>query len=138
MRLSKQHGSHKVMLNITPLIDIVFLLIIFFITVAQITKVNEERLQLPKLKGDQDQEPTTVTININTAGEITISGSRRSVAETVVLVGNELASVGNDPRLVRVMIRCDRMSSNETLHELIRQFKQMDITQVRYAVESGS
>ena len=42
-------------MNMTPMIDIVFLLIIFFMTVNQVTEVSKERLSLPQVKGGEDQ-----------------------------------------------------------------------------------
>ena len=63
----------------TPMIDIVFLLIIFFMTVSQVSEVNRERLELPQQQGSQDQKPAVLTININELGEILVGGSRLSV-----------------------------------------------------------
>ena len=57
----------------TPMIDIVFLLIVFFMTVSQISESNKELLQLPQLEGSQDLQPSTLTVNINRAGDILVS-----------------------------------------------------------------
>jgi biopolymer transport protein ExbD len=137
MRLSRRTGSHRVMMNITPLIDIVFLLIIFFVTVSQITEVNEEKLDLPKLKGEHDQSPVTIVINVNAEGKVFVASRQRTIAEAVILVGNELAKVGDEPSLIRILVRHDRNATSKTYNELLRQFKQLNITQVRYSVESG-
>ena len=51
MKLSKHRRRPDVAFNMTPMIDIVFLLIIFFMTVSQITQVNDEPIELPKLEG---------------------------------------------------------------------------------------
>ena len=55
MRLSKKKKSNAIQMDLTPMIDIVFLLIIFFITVTQITKVNNEVLPLPKVLASEEQ-----------------------------------------------------------------------------------
>ena len=42
-------------LNLTPMIDVVFLLLIFFMTVSQVSKINKERLDLPQQQGAEEQ-----------------------------------------------------------------------------------
>ena len=124
------------MMNMTPMIDIVFLLIIFFMTVSQITRVNEERLELPVLKGAEDQVPTSLTINVTREGVIKISGSEKSIAETVYIVGRELEKVDNIPSRIQILIRGDRLSQNATVNELCRQMAQLGISNVRFGVEA--
>ena len=68
MRLSKPRKQGQLGISMTPMIDIVFLLIIFFMTVSQITYVNDEPLELPQLAGTDDQETSTFTINITSEG----------------------------------------------------------------------
>ncbi len=121
----------------TPMIDIVFLLIIFFMTVSQITRVNEERLELPKLRGAEDQSPTSLTINVTKEGVIKISGSERTVAETVFIVGTELEKVGGLATRLQVLIRGDRLGQSATVNELCNQMSQLGITNVRFGVETG-
>ena len=94
MKLSKSKRNHKLMMNMTPMIDIVFLLIIFFMTVSQITRVNEERLELPKLRGAEDQSPTSLTINVTKEGVIKISGSE---VDVLVKLGMIAKAAGADP-----------------------------------------
>ena len=137
MRLTKHQGSSKVMMNITPLIDIVFLLIIFFVTVSQITEVNEEKLNLPQLTGEEEQMPTKIIININEAGEILISGRERSIADTLSIVGTELAKVNNEPAMLRITVRCDKNANAQTYNELLRQLKTLNITHIAFSVQSN-
>ena len=80
MRLSKPRKQGQLGISMTPMIDIVFLLIIFFMTVSQITYVNDEPLELPKLAGTDDQETSTFTINITPSSNIVISGKETSLS----------------------------------------------------------
>ncbi len=49
-RVKKAQGTGAVRFNMTPLIDIVFLLIIFFMLVSQFTKLELEQVELPVAK----------------------------------------------------------------------------------------
>ena len=52
--------------EMTPMIDIIFLLIIFFMVAAQFANQSKVDLQLPKETGEQlkNESPSTLAINI--------------------------------------------------------------------------
>lgn len=135
MKLSKHKRNTDASMNMTPMIDIVFLLIIFFMTVSQISRINEEPIELAQIRptGTEDIEPTVVTINIDRSGEIIISGTTRSIADTIVAVVNEMATVGNEPSLIKVLIRTHRFARSETVNELVTQLNELGIVQIRLA-----
>ena len=51
MRLTKRGTTSLPDLNMTPMIDVVFQLLIFFMLVPHMSQVNKELLELPKLSG---------------------------------------------------------------------------------------
>ncbi len=119
----------------TPMIDIVFLLIIFFMTVTQVSKLNKEQLELPKLKGTEDQKPSVLTVNVTEAGEIVISGRQFSSGEFVSLVNRELRRVGDDPRLLGIVIRADQRGASAGVNSVVAALNNLQIKRVRIAVE---
>ncbi|HAN98274.1 MAG TPA: hypothetical protein DCQ98_12960 [Planctomycetaceae bacterium] len=135
MKLSRQRRRPDLAFNMTPMIDIVFLLIIFFMTVSQITQVNDEPVELPKLEGLEEVDPKVFTINVRQDGSLVISGSDVDLPAAVLYVGQELAAAGGDPGKVRVMIRCDRRASSAPVNELVRRLVDLGVRQVRVGVE---
>ena len=69
-------------LNMTPMIDVVFLLITFFMIVSEITRQDEiEDMILPDVtasKPDDNPDPNRLVINITKTGAIYVGGSSRS------------------------------------------------------------
>ena len=64
------------------MIDIVFLLIIFFMTVSQITRTVDYPVELPQVgEGASEAKTATVTINLNDKGEV-IVGPRSALERT--------------------------------------------------------
>ena len=124
-------------MNMTPMIDVVFQLLIFFMTVNQVSKANKEQLELPKLKGTQDQIAATVTINVDAAGDVIVSGNRWSVAELVSHISDELQQLGNDPSQVNIVLRVDRRSECRTANQIIAALNTLHVTRVRLGVESA-
>jgi biopolymer transport protein ExbD len=125
-------------MNMTPMIDIVFLLIIFFMTVTQVSKINREQVELPKLQGAEDQKPTTLTVNVDRAGEIVVSGNRVTTARLLAIVSQELAKVGDDPSRLTVVLRADERGTSRVVNDIVKSLARLQITRVRIAVQVPS
>jgi len=117
------------------MIDIVFLLIIFFMTVSQISAVNHERVELPQLEGADKQKPVVLTINVNDEGEIIVAGKRLAVPQFISMVARQLVEVGDDPDKLTCVIRGDHRSESKTMNEIVNALTRMQIKRVRFAVE---
>lgn len=135
MRLTKRRRNTRPEMDMTPMIDIVFLLIIFFMTVTQVSKLNKEQLELPKLKGTEDQKPSVLTVNVIETGEIRVSGRTLSSSEFVSMVNRELRRVGDDPNLLGIVIRADQRGASAGVNEVVTALNNLQIKRVRIAVE---
>ena len=84
MAVKIQKGNALASLSITPLIDVVFLLLIFFLVA---TKFDEEEsaldIQLPQATESTPiwSQPQSLIININRKGEYYVSGKNVSAKE---------------------------------------------------------
>ena len=72
MRLNKSAKRQSLKPNMTPMIDVTFLLLIFFISVNQITEANNEPVELPKLQGSNDLQPSVLTVNVMEDGQTVV------------------------------------------------------------------
>lgn len=137
MKLNKGRRGGKLEINMTPMIDVTFLLLIFFMTVNQISNTNAEPVELPQLKGSQDQSEAVITVNVDQLGDIIVSGNRLSLGQFASLVGTELAANESDPTRIRVVLRADRRGTSRVVNEIVAMLVRLDIRQVRIAVRSG-
>ncbi len=135
MRLSKHRRNTRPEMDMTPMIDIVFLLIIFFMTVTQVSKLNKEQLELPKLKGTEDQKPSVLTINVTEPGDLVVSGQEYTIGELISLVNRELRRVGDDPNLLGIVIRADQRGASVGVNSVVAALNNLQIKRVRIAVE---
>lgn len=136
MLLRKHRRDTSVVVNMTPMIDVVFLLLIFFMTVSQVSKINSEQVDLPQLRGSEEQKPATIIMNVNKDGEIVVSGTVYTASQLTGLMLDELSNVGNDPNLLKVVIRADRRGNSQAVNEIVTMLKKLDLTRVRIAVQS--
>jgi biopolymer transport protein ExbD len=71
----KRQNREPVEVNLTPLIDIVFLLLIFFMVSTTFTKENHLKLDLPEASAEPVNQPDSVVeIIINAQGDYSING----------------------------------------------------------------
>lgn len=61
-------------INITPLIDVVFILLIFFAVTTSFIAASSIKVDLPKAKGEAVEEKKNIRLAINSSGEIFLDG----------------------------------------------------------------
>ena len=92
-------------LNITPLIDIVFLLLIFFMVSTTFQKESELRIQLPTADQEARTEPSSpLEIVISADGQYAIGGrtlSDNSLATLIEALGTAAGNERDRPLIVR-------------------------------------
>lgn len=135
MRLSKRSGSRLLRMNMTPMIDIVFLLLIFFMTVTQASRIKEEQLELPQQEGSRDKETSSLTINIRQDGQLVMLGRVLQLDRLLALVNEELVRVDNDPRRINIELRVDQRGESRTANQVAKSLEQLNIKRVSFAVQ---
>ena len=127
-----------VTINLTPLIDVVFLLLIFFMVSTTFSKESELRIQLPESSDEpmQEQRNSTLEVEISADGVYAIKAPGDTVARQLLGTDREtlyraLASAsGNRTDLVTV-IRADRRTAHESViraMDILRRLGHTDIT----------
>ena len=91
-------------LNLTPLIDIVFLLLIFFMVTTSFSRETRLLVSLPEASGSAENAAESIEVLVDREGGYAINGSRLVNAEVDSLVrGLELES-GGDVSLLVVLV----------------------------------
>ena len=138
MRLSRSRSPRLLGMNMTPMIDIVFLLIIFFMTVSQITQSLDEPINLPNVGPDgQPLESVSITINLHADGRKVIAGQKFEMKELIRAVRKELARVDNQGDQVRILIRCDQDCPGRYVNELTQELGKTGTSRVRVSVQGN-
>ncbi len=135
MRLRKVKRTYGCEINIAPLIDVVFLLIIFFMTVSQISRVEVEDLALPEAeKGETPQRAPAgrFIVNVHKDGRIVVAGRTRSITALQGMLGRELEE--RSPEDLTVLLRGDQETRWEDIAEIMRVCAGRGIGRVRVAV----
>jgi len=136
MRMSKRtHSGGSLEMNMTPMIDVVFLLMIYFMTTLNASSISKEPIDLPPLKGTQEQTETGLTINVSDSGAIYVVGQEVTLGELIPLVSEEIAKTNNDPSQVRVVVRADRRGTSQRVNEIVTALVKLEITRINIGVK---
>ena len=136
MRLKKtsrraQSTMHE--LNITPLLDLVFvLLVIFIITTPQMMNNLEMTLPSGKPPPPQKEKPKINKINVAASGQITLNEQMVTAAE---LKADLQTMKVSDPDL-KVVVKGADETDYQNLVSVLDVLQQLDITKVGLATEA--
>ena len=125
-------------IEITPMIDVVFLLIIFFMTTAQFAQMTRAEVDLPLERGEEEQEAEEAGLVIN----ITADGTLIVASETVTMDGLERfvrdeidRRPDRSPSGVKLLIRADRRTDTAVLNDVITRMQKLKVGAARMATE---
>jgi len=121
--------------DMTPLIDVVFLLLIFFLTTTQLAAHSQLELDLPKERGERrgaGDEPGLI-VNLRRDGSLVVLDGVVPLSEVVAL-----ASRMRQGRLdARPVVRADRGAPAQSLNALFDALRDAGIEGVTFAVSPG-
>jgi len=146
MRLPDTFGQRSPFrFNITPMIDVVFLLIIFFLVASYFVRSEQSRpVSLPEAAGGKMEDQVSqnrLTITVEEDGSFSIGGQVLPEAEVLGRI-QELADLkdksDNTAAKPEVRIRSDRNAHFSEIRRLIEHCAAHGIRAIRFAVTGPS
>ena len=134
MRLSKHHRT-RLEVNMTPMIDVTFLLLIFFMTVNQVSKANREKMPLPPLAGSQDQSDAELIINIDHDDSLIVSPNFINLNELAAMVQERIQRADGQPERVPVLVRVHRDADCRMANRVLAMLEKYKINHATVGVE---
>ena len=134
MRFSQRNRSKAPALALTSMLDVIFLLLCFFVTVSVFSQWESEiSIKLPNAKTAESPErlPGEIIVNLAKDGRISVN----SVTLTLEDLGARLAKVAKFYPGQPVIIRADKEVRYETLVKLIDTCRASDIWNFSLATE---
>ncbi len=134
MRTPKLLSVGSASINMTPMIDVVFLLIIFFLVSSHLAKQeNHVELALPTAASALDDPETreTLTVNILANGQWQIAGANVDERSTPTKLRQRVMRTGEP---VQLRIRTDRHVPYSRIEPLLRQAAEAGIGDIVFSV----
>jgi biopolymer transport protein ExbD len=126
MNISRHLRPKEASFDLTPMVDVIFLLIIFFTLTSQFTSTTHTPLDLPEERGEPDapKETHELVIDLDRDGNVKVLGQSYDLATLgTFLAGREFAVEGQTveegvEQPVDVVIRADRACTTASLNAL--------------------
>lgn len=139
-------GSREAEVNLTSMIDVIFLLIIFFLLVSELSDLQvaaDVELAEAKTAIENDSAaPDRMVINMTRGGDLVVNGEKTTglaLSATIELA----AEVHRDEAgkvLVDVLLRCDQRVPYEKVEQILNTCARFGVRRVSFktaAVENG-
>lgn len=134
MRVPAIGSRHELRVNMTPMIDVVFLLIIFFLVSSHLARQESQfPLPLPDAESGEQADAKTdrVVVNLLRDGTLLFSGRKVTPDEFLRRLRNEVAEAGND---LEVRIRSDRGVAFRFVQPILLSVSKAGVRKVTFAV----
>jgi len=133
---NSRNTIRTVAIDMTPMIDIVFQLLIFFLVTAQMAQQTRATLDLPKEKGEEtkETEQAGLTINVLADGSVVVNDEVLSYEALDRLVDEAIARAGGVNEL-KPLVRADRNCDAAKLNEVFNRLSARGLTAIRLATE---
>jgi biopolymer transport protein ExbD len=84
--------------DLTPMIDVVLLLIIFFTLTAQFARTQQAPMDLPREKGEKgaEEKPAALVIDLNQDGRLSVLGTETDLPNLTRMVEGEVIRMGEN------------------------------------------
>jgi biopolymer transport protein ExbD len=133
-KTSRSHHGSLNELNITPLLDLVFvLLVIFIITTPQMMNNLEMNLPSGKPPPPQKEKPRINRITVDANGQITLNNQ----AVTAAQLKDGLQQLKSDNPDLSVVVKGDDSVDYQNMISVLDVLQQLDITKVGLATEAN-
>ena len=128
-RYGHENGATEI--NVAPLVDMVFILLIFFLVTTSFVKETGITVEKPTAAKSVQLEPQSVMIGISSTGDIFMGGKKIELVSVRMLVKEEIARNPEKP----VIIVADGQSRNARLVDVIDECKLAGATKISLASE---
>ncbi len=137
MALQIKKGRALDSLNLTPLIDVVFLLLIFFLVATRFAQDDRELpVLLPSAASavPMTTEPTELVVNVDATGQYMILGERMSLDKVESILRR---SVADNPINQMVIIRGDRNVAFQAVVSVMDLCNKLKVPSYKISTEAG-
>ena len=132
MKLRSQ-GVEEPDVNLTPLIDVVFLLLIFFMVSTTFDKESELSIELPNAQGEvSERETLQVEVSIDAKGNYAVN-NERIINSQINTLKAAIAKVAGDKRDIPMIISADGRASHQSVVAAMDAARQLGFSKLTFA-----
>jgi biopolymer transport protein ExbD len=133
MRFGRSNNPEEATFDLTPMVDVVMLLIIFFTLTTHFAKTQLAPMDLPREPGvrvEKEDEQGAITVDLRTDGSMSVLGTNTDMPGLLSMVQAEMARGGAG---VELIVRADRAAPARHLNRLANALASIGVRQWKLA-----
>jgi len=124
-------------LNITPLIDVVFLLLIFFMVSTTFQRESEITIELPESSGDAvEKEKTVIEVSVDSQGSYFVN-KRRLKNNDIKTLKKAISVTRGDNKEPKLIISADKMTPHQSVIKVMDAARQLGLVNLTFATKQA-
>lgn len=138
MKLGGMRQSEEPELNLVPLIDVIFTLIIFFVLTTSFNQRSALKLQLPSAQSNAQTEPgERLTLLVDAEGKFFVGNMEVLKTDTATLK-DAIAQVAGSRRDMPVLLRADARTPHQSVVTAMDALGQLGFVRISIATTPES
>ena len=138
MRFRKDNELKQVEVNLTPLIDVVFLLLIFFMVSTTFDKQAQIEIKLPEAESSEvvEKDPEIIAIGVNAEGKYYVNNEELLKSDADTLKRMLIKTAKNNKELP-VVISADGKAPHQSVVTVLDVASQLGMTKMTFATRQS-
>ena len=116
--------------DMTPMIDMVFILLIFVLVAASFVKISDINVNLPSGSQSQAISKNPLVVEITANGDLKLEDKMQSLNEVI----NKLSLIKDR----QILIAADKLSQTQYLIQFLDRCNEAEISNIKVAVQRGA
>ena len=138
MNLRPHRRREEPDVNLTPLIDVVFLLLIFFMVSTTFTQESEISIELPQASGETSQEEKrTIDISIDAQGRYFVN-QQQLINTQLATLKRAMQQQAGGLKSPKLIISADRRTPHEAVVRAMDAARQLGYVHLTFATQNAS
>ena len=140
MKFNLNQEQDETAIELTPLIDVVFLLLIFFMISTTFTKETTLKINLPEASGESAAEqPQSVEVHVGVESSYAIAAGADGVANALINSNRDTLlkalSEFKDQENLLLVIRADRKATHDAVIRVLDVAQELGLSNITFATK---
>ncbi len=120
MNVARSQRPKEATFDLTPMIDVLLLLIVFFMMTSQFTRTQQMPVDLPREEGEPGRAalPGSVILDLDSSGRVFALGSEVALERLGAVLGSATDQATSGVASIDVVVRADRSCPASHLNRL--------------------
>jgi len=132
----RRHRREKLEISITPMIDIVFLLLIFFMVTTTFNRHTELQIELPEAEGQEQQAKEAIEISIDPSGQYYVN-QHQVVNQKMETLKKAILKVAGDSKKPPLVIAADANTPHQYVINVLDVARELEFVHLTFATQTS-